>query len=108
MQENKAPTSTSLQVTDSESELNKKTTNRVSLESMEKRIDSVEYIYPASTPHMTFCFIRFDNGFTITGESCPADPENFNEELGRKFAYETAMRKAWPLFGFLMCEKLTN
>ena len=47
---------------------------------------------------MTVCIIVLSNGFILAGYSTPADPHNFDEQLGRKFAYEDAERSAWPLF----------
>jgi hypothetical protein len=48
------------------------------------------------------------NGFTVTGESAPASPENFNEELGRKIAAEKAREKIWPLEGYLLRQRLSE
>ena len=31
---------------------------------------------------------------------------NFNAELGRKLAYEDAIRQLWPLMGFALRDKL--
>jgi len=42
---------------------------------------------------LTFCVITLQNGFTVTGESACASPENFNAEIGRKIAYENAKQK---------------
>lgn len=50
--------------------------------------------------HLTLCMLRCANGFMVVGESAPMNPANFNEELGRKLAYENAFRKLWPLFAF--------
>src|SRR6185312_11695912 len=36
---------------------------------------------------LTICIIVMRNGFTVIGKSAPASPENFNADLGRKFAY---------------------
>jgi hypothetical protein len=47
------------------------------------------------------------NGFIVIGHSAPASPENFNAELGRKFAYENAIRQLWPLMGFALRERLS-
>ena len=33
------------------------------------------------------------------------NPENYNEEIGNKIAYDNAFRQLWPLFGFLLAEK---
>lgn len=63
---------------------------------------------PANHPLrlLTFCVLVLKNGFTVTGESACASPENFDAELGRKIARENAKQKIWPLLGFLLKEKL--
>lgn len=61
---------------------------------------------PQSLELLTFCVITLKNGFTVTGESACASPENFNEEIGRKIAYENARNKIWMLEGYLLKEKL--
>jgi hypothetical protein len=40
------------------------------------------------------------NGFIVFGKSSPVSPQNFDQALGRKFAYEDAVRQLWPLFAF--------
>ena len=55
---------------------------------------------------LTFCVIVTKNGFTVTGESACASPENFNAEMGRKIAKEQALNKLWPLMGYALKEKL--
>lgn len=55
---------------------------------------------------LTLCIVVMDNGFTIVGKAAPASPQNFNAELGRKFAYEDAVRQVWPLMGFALRDKL--
>ena len=42
---------------------------------------------------LTFCVIVLRNGFTVTGESACASPENFDAELGRKIARANAVNK---------------
>lgn len=48
---------------------------------------------------MTFCVLVLRNGFTVTGESACASPENFDAEIGRKVARANAIQKIWPLLG---------
>ena len=55
---------------------------------------------------LTFCVLVLENGFTVTGESACASPENFDAEIGRKIAYENARNKIWMLEGYLLKEKL--
>ena len=55
---------------------------------------------------LTFCVLVMRNGFTVTGESACASPENFDAEIGRKIARENAVAKIWPLLGFSLKQKL--
>jgi hypothetical protein len=55
---------------------------------------------------LTFCVLELKNGFTVTGESACASPENFDAEIGRKIARENAIQKVWPLMGYALKEKL--
>jgi len=55
---------------------------------------------------LTFCVLILRNGFTVTGESACASPENFDAEIGRKIARENAVNKIWPLLGFRLRDKL--
>lgn len=62
--------------------------------------------YPQALSLLTFCVLVLRNGFTVTGESACASPENFDAELGRKIARENAKQKIWPLMGYLLKEQL--
>lgn len=55
---------------------------------------------------LTFCVIVLCNGFTVTGESACASPENFDAEIGRKIARQNAVQKIWPLMGYELRSKL--
>ena len=57
---------------------------------------------------LTFCVITLRNGFTVTGESACASPENFDAEVGRKIARENAKNKLWPLLGYALKDKLAG
>ncbi|RBO94964.1 Gp49 family protein [Pseudochrobactrum asaccharolyticum] len=83
-----------------------KTANRVTLDSMIEKIESEDYISPECLPSMTICVMKMKNGFVLVGKSAPADPENFDPELGRKFAREDCIRQLWPLEGYALREKL--
>ncbi|EBY7342817.1 hypothetical protein CBJ87_003702 [Salmonella enterica subsp. enterica serovar Fresno] len=62
----------------------------------------------ASHPLLTFCVLVLRNGFTVTGESACASPENFDAEIGRKIARENAVNKIWMLEGYLLKQNLSN
>ena len=51
---------------------------------------------------LTFCVLVLKNGFTVSGESACASPENFDAEIGRKIARQNAVSKIWPLMGYAL------
>ena len=57
---------------------------------------------------LTFCVLVLRNGFTVTGESACASPENFDAEIGRKIARQNAVQKIWPLMGYELRSKLAE
>ncbi len=57
---------------------------------------------------LTFCVLTLRNGFTVTGESACASPENFDAELGRKIARQNAVSKVWPLMGYALKQQLSE
>lgn len=61
-----------------------------------------------STPCLTICILTLENGFTVTGESACASPENFDKIIGQKTAYDNARNKIWKLEGYLLKDKLHN
>ncbi|GKX40045.1 hypothetical protein SOASR014_37840 [Pectobacterium carotovorum subsp. carotovorum] len=61
---------------------------------------------PQELELLTLCVLVLRNGFTVTGESACASPENFDAEIGRKIARENAVNKIWLLEGYLLKEKL--
>lgn len=57
---------------------------------------------------LTICVLVLKNGFTVTGESACASPENFNAELGAKIARENARNKIWALEGYALKDRLAG
>lgn len=70
------------------------------------RVTAEHSLTPESLRLLTFCVIVLNNGFTVTGESACASPENFDAEIGQKIAYENAKQKIWPLMGYHLKEQL--
>lgn len=69
-----------------------------------------EYGYSPPEPLdlLTFCVLVLRNGFTVTGESACASPDNFDAEIGRKIARQDAVAKIWPLMGYELRSKLAE
>lgn len=57
---------------------------------------------------LTICVLVLKNGFTVTGESACASPENFDAEVGHKIARANAINKVWPLMGYALKERLAG
>ena len=55
---------------------------------------------------VTVCALKLKNGFTVTGESACASPENFDAEIGQRIARENAVQKIWPLMGYALKQRL--
>lgn len=61
---------------------------------------------PQQLDRLTFCVLVLRNGFTVTGESACASPENFDPEIGRRVARANAVQKMWPLMGYALKDRL--
>lgn len=80
---------------------------RVTPASLDAKISGEQYHrFPGTT--LTVCCLTLANGFTVTGESAAASPENFDEEVGRKVARAHARDKIWALEGYLLRERLSR
>ena len=102
----KQPITDALRVTDDLSKAVQKTPHRVTLDSMLQRIVHEEFIHPTALPSMTICVLKLDNGFVLIGKSTPADPDNYDVELGKKFSKEDAIRQMWSFEAYLLRERL--
>jgi len=92
-----------------EAEINSKglTAPRITPGMLDAEIASEDYhVFPNS--QLTVCCLTLQNGFTVTGESACASPENFNAEIGRKISRENARAKLWPLLGFRLKDQLAG
>lgn len=81
-----------------------KTAPRVTEGSIKARIANVQYILTPAL--LTICIITMVNGFMVHGVSAAASPENFEEEVGRRYAYDNAFKQLWQLEGYLLRETL--
>jgi len=83
----------------------KLTAPRVTPERIDEVIEGCEFhVFNQST--LTVCALTLINGFTVTGESACASPENFDAELGQKIAFDNARNKIWALEGYALKERL--
>lgn len=62
------------------------------------------YRFPGTT--VTICLLTLRNGYSVTGESACASPENFDEVIGQKVARQEARAKIWNLEGYLLKQKI--
>lgn len=86
--------------------LNESTGHRVTKEYIERRIANTLFTTLVEGSTVTICQLTIDNGYSVRGESACVDPTNYEEEIGKHYAYEGAFKKLWPLFGFLLAEKM--
>lgn len=55
---------------------------------------------------LTICVLVLKNGFTVTGESACASPENFDPDIGHRIAKGHAKDKIWALEGYRLKQQL--
>lgn len=83
------------------------TAPRITMEHIKNCISRAEfYVFPNSC--LTVCCLTLNNGFTVTGESACASPENFDKQIGEKIALDNATNKIWALEGYLLKQKLSD
>ena len=79
------------------------TAPKVTEESIKAHIKDVAYI---GHGQLTICIITMRNGFMVNGVSAPVSSENYDMEVGRRYAFDNAFKQLWPLEGYLLREKL--
>ena len=78
---------------------------RLSPEKIDAVITGEDYhVFPGTT--LTVCCLKLRNGFTVTGESAAASPENFDRRIGETIAYNNARDTVWALEGYLLKQRL--
>lgn len=83
-----------------------KTAPRVTEESIKAKIARVDYHLVGAAGLGTICVITMQNGWLSTGFSAPASAENFDPEVGRRYAFDNAFKPLWQLEGYLLREAL--
>jgi hypothetical protein len=82
--------------------LNAPRLNPAKIDSVINKIDYI--VLPCG--RTTICQLTLMNGYSVTGESAAVSKENFDEQIGRKIAFENARDKIWALEGYLLKQKL--
>jgi len=70
--------------------------------------EDVSQLIPPRLDCLTICVLVMTNGFVITGESCCVNSEDFDSELGRKYALENALDKAFAYVAYERRSKITS
>lgn len=79
--------------------------NTVTLEQIQSKIKGEVYLV-LPDGRSTLCMLTMENGYTVKGLSACVDAANFNMDIGRKIAFEDAMKQIWPLEGYLLAERM--
>ena len=78
----------------------------VRTEHVEAEIEGAQYHhFEGSTT--TVCLLKLKNGFTIVGQSACANPDNFDEELGRQLALDDAKQQCYRYLAFRMLDVMS-
>lgn len=72
---------------------------------IEEKIASVTF---ARASISTLCMIEMKNGFKFFGNSTPVAEENFNEQIGKRNAFDDAFRQIWSHEGYLLKQRLAD
>lgn len=78
---------------------------KVTLDGIKAKIKGETYLV-LPNGRTTVCQLTLENGFTVEGYSACVDPNEFDLNLGRKYAFEDAIGKIWVLEGYLLAEKM--
>ena len=77
--------------------------NTVTIEKIENTILKEDYIKVGLKT--VIAVLTLKNNFEIIGTSACVDPNNFNFEIGKKYAREKAIDQIWMLEGYLLQSK---
>jgi hypothetical protein len=83
--------------------INNSTAPKITIKGIKDKIEKVEFFYSGL---FTVCVITLKNDFKVVGSAGCASPDNYDAEIGNTFAFEDALKKIWPLEGYLLREQL--
>lgn len=78
---------------------------KVTLDGIKAKIKGETYLV-LPDGKSTLCILDLENGYTIKGLSACVDPAEFDRDLGRKYAFEDAIKQIWPLEGYLLAQRM--
>ena len=73
---------------------------KITKDFLESEIAEVKYT-PLSN-RTTHCLITTHSGMEFSGESTVADESNYDEEIGKEYAYQKAFESMYEPYGFLL------
>lgn len=91
-----------LSLEDAQALVEQKVLPRVTKESIEAKIQHVEYLGSNIHHQLTICIIHMENGFCVIGKAAPVYAGNYDREVGKRYAYEDAFKRLWPLEGYVL------
>jgi hypothetical protein len=81
------------------------TAPKVTEASIKDHIAAVDYL---RHKHMTICIITMSNGFFVVGKAAPASPENFDAQVGERYAFDDAFKQIWQFEGYALRDRLSR
>lgn len=80
--------------------------NTVTKQHLDNLVDKSDVEYAVFGNKLTVAVITLPNKFKVTGEASCVDANNFDKELGERYALEAAVKKLWELEGYLLATEL--
>lgn len=78
---------------------------RLTPQHIDEQVLAAQYhVFPGTTT--TVCCLTLRNGYTVIGKAACVSPENFDEAIGRKVAFDDARNQIWALEGYLLRQRL--
>lgn len=77
---------------------------RLTPEDIDKQILYAEY-YRVDNTTTTICALVLKNNYVVVGKSAAISMNNFDEELGKKIAFDDAREQIWALEGYYLKSK---
>ena len=75
---------------------------KVTQERINHLLETAEYLSCTTFGKCTIVTAKLENGFVLTESSACVDPENYDEDLGRKLCLKKITDKLWELEGYAL------